>query len=140
MPAYVDSSVLLRVLLGQEGQLNDRKKVETAVASALVELECLRTLDRLRLVAQVSESEIAVRREAEEAATTGRRMSARRREGSFQARHGRRHAASTRSRSRPRARVQLPEFQLATIGDAPLPGDVARNPELPTVALLAVLT
>jgi predicted nucleic acid-binding protein len=60
----VDSSVLLRVLLGQEGQLSEWKKIETAVASALVEVECLRALDRLRLVAQVPESEIAVRREA----------------------------------------------------------------------------
>ena len=64
MTAYVDSSVLLRVLLGQEGRLSDWKKIETAVASALVEVECLRTLDRLRLVAQLPESEIAVRREA----------------------------------------------------------------------------
>lgn len=63
MIAYVDSSVLLRVLLGQEKQLSEWKSIETGVASALVEVECLRTLDRLRLLAHVPESEIAVRRE-----------------------------------------------------------------------------
>ncbi|MGQ0722875.1 MAG: PIN domain-containing protein [Candidatus Eiseniibacteriota bacterium] len=63
MIAYIDSSVLLRVLLGQEGRLGEWKKIETGVASALVEVECLRTLDRLRLAARVPESEIAVRRE-----------------------------------------------------------------------------
>ena len=64
MIAYVDSSVLLRVLLGQPGRLNQWKSIARGVASALVEVECLRTLDRLRLRGRISNDELAVRREA----------------------------------------------------------------------------
>jgi predicted nucleic acid-binding protein len=62
--AYVDSSVVLRVVLGQEDQLSEWKQLERGVASALAEVECLRTLDRLRLIENLSDAEIAVRREA----------------------------------------------------------------------------
>ncbi len=64
MIAYLDSSVVLRVVLGQRGALREWKAVETGVASALVEVECLRTLDRLRLLEGIAETEIARRREA----------------------------------------------------------------------------
>ncbi len=64
MIAYVDSSVLLRVLLGQPGRLNQWKSIIRGVASALVEVECLRTLDRLRLRGRISNDELAIRREA----------------------------------------------------------------------------
>jgi predicted nucleic acid-binding protein len=64
MIAYVDSSVLLRRLLGQPGALKEWTKIETGVASALVEVECLRTLDRIRLAEDVEETEMAARREA----------------------------------------------------------------------------
>lgn len=64
MIAYLDSSILLRVILGQDDRLPEWAEIETGVASALVEVECLRTLDRLRLTAGVGESELAVRREA----------------------------------------------------------------------------
>ncbi|MBI4538564.1 MAG: PIN domain-containing protein [Gemmatimonadetes bacterium] len=63
MIAYLDSSVLLRVVLGQRGKLAEWERVETGVASALVEVECLRTLDRLRLRADLPDSELALRRE-----------------------------------------------------------------------------
>jgi predicted nucleic acid-binding protein len=62
--AYVDSSVVLRVVLGQRGSLREWKAIEAGVASALLEVECLRTLDRLRLLEGVAEGEIARRREA----------------------------------------------------------------------------
>jgi predicted nucleic acid-binding protein len=62
--AYVDSSVLLRKVLGQANSLREWTKIETAVASALVEVECLRTLDRLRLASGIPDREIAMRREA----------------------------------------------------------------------------
>jgi predicted nucleic acid-binding protein len=62
--AYVDSSVLLRVVLGQSDKLADWKSIETGVASGLVEVECLRTLDRLRLRADLPDEELAARREA----------------------------------------------------------------------------
>jgi predicted nucleic acid-binding protein len=62
--AYLDSSVLLRVVLGQKDRLEEWSTLETGVASALVEVECMRTLDRLRLSAGIDEEALAVRREA----------------------------------------------------------------------------
>jgi len=62
--AYVDSSVLLRVVLGQPDKLTEWESIETGVASGLVEVECLRTLDRLRLRADLPDEELAARREA----------------------------------------------------------------------------
>ena len=62
MTAYVDSSVLLRVVLGQSHALKEWKTIRQGVASALVEVECLRTLDRLRLRGGVSDSDVATRR------------------------------------------------------------------------------
>ncbi len=64
MIAYVDSSVVLRLVLGQKGALAEWRRVEAGVASALVEVECLRTLDRLRLVDRLEDEEVVVRREA----------------------------------------------------------------------------
>lgn len=64
MIAYLDSSVVLRVVLGQPGALREWRSVESGIAGALVEVECLRTLDRLRLVEGVPETEIVRRREA----------------------------------------------------------------------------
>jgi hypothetical protein len=61
--AYLDSSVVLRVVLGQRGSLREWKTVETGVASALPEVECVRTLDRLRLLEGITDGEIARRRE-----------------------------------------------------------------------------
>jgi len=62
--AYLDSSVLLRVILGQANALREWSAIEGGVVSALVEVECLRTLDRLRLLESLSDEEITVRREA----------------------------------------------------------------------------
>ena len=64
MIAYLDSSVVLRVVLGQRNRLKEWKRVREGVASAVVEVECLRTLDRLRLRAEISDRALAVRREA----------------------------------------------------------------------------
>ena len=64
MIAYLDSSVILRIVLGQSNAFKEWRAVERGVASALVEVECLRTLDRLRLAAGLNDQEIAVRREA----------------------------------------------------------------------------
>jgi len=62
--AYLDSSVLLRVVLGQKNRLREWKSVRRGVASALVEVECLRTLDRLRIRQGIGDEEIVLRREA----------------------------------------------------------------------------
>jgi predicted nucleic acid-binding protein len=48
MIAYIDSSVVLRLVLRQPGQLAEWKSILAGVASRLLEVECLRTLDRLR--------------------------------------------------------------------------------------------
>ncbi len=63
MIAYVDSSVLLRVILSERERLKEWTRIKTGVASALVETECLRTLDRLRLARHLSDEDIALRRE-----------------------------------------------------------------------------
>lgn len=64
MIAYVDSSVVLRVILGQDGALAEWPRIERGVVSALAEVECLRTLDRLRVADTLREGEVATRREA----------------------------------------------------------------------------
>ena len=64
MIAYVDSSVILRRILGQAGALREWKHLETPVASALVEVECLRTLDRLRIAGSIDDHRVSGWREA----------------------------------------------------------------------------
>ena len=64
MIAYVDASVLLRVVLRQPNALPEWTQIDRGVSSALVTTESLRTLDRLRLRAQLSDSKLAPRRQA----------------------------------------------------------------------------
>ena len=49
MIGYLDSSVILRVVLGEPGRLQDWAGLREGVTSALAEVECLRTIDRLVL-------------------------------------------------------------------------------------------
>jgi uncharacterized protein len=60
--AYVDTSVLLRVALGQADALPEWRQVDRGVTSALTRVEGLRTLDRLRLRARLADAEVARRR------------------------------------------------------------------------------
>ena len=62
MIAYIDASVLLRVALRQPDALTEWREVERGVSSALVTTESLRTLDRLRLRANLTDMEVASRR------------------------------------------------------------------------------
>jgi uncharacterized protein len=62
MIAYVDASVLLRVALRQPDALPEWRQIEQGVSSALVMTESLRTLDRLRLRAKLSDADVASRR------------------------------------------------------------------------------
>jgi predicted nucleic acid-binding protein len=62
--AYVDASVILRLALGQPNGLTDWSKIRRGVSSALITAESLRTLDRLRLWAKLSDVEVATRRAA----------------------------------------------------------------------------
>lgn len=64
MIAYLDASVVLRLILGERGRLAEWRRVESAVASALTEVECLRTLDRLSRAGALSDEELAERRTA----------------------------------------------------------------------------
>ena len=63
MIAYLDASVVLRLVLGEPNKLAEWKQVEGAVASALTEVECLRTLDRLGRAGALADKEVAARRE-----------------------------------------------------------------------------
>lgn len=62
MIAYVDASVLLRVALRQPDALAEWRQIEQGVSSALIVTESLRTLDRLRVRARLSDSEVSTRR------------------------------------------------------------------------------
>lgn len=64
MIAYIDSSVLLRIVLRQPNALKQWSTIEQGISSALLEVECLRTLDRLRLAEGLADEEIALRRES----------------------------------------------------------------------------
>jgi predicted nucleic acid-binding protein len=61
---YVDSSVVLRAVLGQRGALSGSDEPGHSITSTLTRVECLRTLDRVRLEEDLSDEEMAVRREA----------------------------------------------------------------------------
>lgn len=62
MIAYLDASVVLRLVLGEPGQLAQWTTVERAVASALTEVESLRTLDRMGRRGALSVDDVAERR------------------------------------------------------------------------------
>lgn len=49
MNAYIDSSVLLRVVFGEPDRLRIWPDIATPVSSELTRVECLRTVDRARL-------------------------------------------------------------------------------------------
>ncbi len=64
MIAYLDASVVLGLVLGEPHRLAEWQQVESAVASALTEVECLRTLDRLGRMDRLTADELADRRGA----------------------------------------------------------------------------
>ncbi len=65
MIAYVDSSVILRLVLSEPHSLREWSDVHQGVTSALAEVEVLRTLDRLRFsVLTLDPKVLAGRREA----------------------------------------------------------------------------
>ena len=62
MRVYVDSSILIRVVLGEPGRLRIWPRITEAVASELIRLECMRTIDRARIRFQLPDEETAARR------------------------------------------------------------------------------
>lgn len=61
---YVDSSVLLRVVLGERGRLRVWGRISRAVSSELIRLECLRTIDRARIRLRLEDEVVAEQRAA----------------------------------------------------------------------------
>ncbi|MDB4953584.1 MAG: hypothetical protein JWO36_1153 [Myxococcales bacterium] len=62
MRIYVDSSIVLRIVLGEPKPLREWSRITTANASELVRVECLRVLDRLRTIGALEDRELARRR------------------------------------------------------------------------------
>lgn len=64
MNAYVDSSVLLRLVFGEEPILAIWDRITRPVSSELLRVECLRTLDRARASLRLDDGLVAERRAA----------------------------------------------------------------------------
>ncbi len=62
MIAYLDTSVLLRLVLREPGALDDLRSCEAFVSSELLAVEALRSLDRLRLQGALTTDEAVKRR------------------------------------------------------------------------------
>lgn len=62
MNVYIDSSVLLRIVLGEPEPLEAWAAVERPIASELIRLECLRTIDRARIRLGLDERRVAQHR------------------------------------------------------------------------------
>jgi predicted nucleic acid-binding protein len=60
--AYLDTSALLRLVLGEPGGLEELLSVEALVSSELLAVESWRTIDRLRLQGSLTAEEAASRR------------------------------------------------------------------------------
>lgn len=59
MNVYIDSSVLLRVILGEPGRLRSWARIDTAFSSELIRVECLRTIDRARVQLQLEDAAVS---------------------------------------------------------------------------------
>jgi predicted nucleic acid-binding protein len=64
MKAYIDTSVLLRIALGEPQPLREWRSLEMACSSELLRIESLRSIDRARILLRLPDEEIAERREA----------------------------------------------------------------------------
>lgn len=64
MTLYVDTPVLLRVVLGEPGRLAEWSRSERWISSELVRLESLRTIDRARILAGLTDRDVSARRAA----------------------------------------------------------------------------
>lgn len=62
MIAYLDTSALLRLVLGEAGGLAELRSADALVSSELLAVESLSTIDRLRLQGALSVDEAASRR------------------------------------------------------------------------------
>jgi predicted nucleic acid-binding protein len=61
MKAYLDASVVLRIILRAPKPLTEWPSIEEHISSALLRVECLRTLERLGIEDKIPDEEIARR-------------------------------------------------------------------------------
>ena len=61
MKAYIDSSVILRIILGEKNAIKLLDNLDEFVASEILKIECFRTFDRMQRVLSIAEDEIAAR-------------------------------------------------------------------------------
>lgn len=61
MIACIDTSALLRIVLREQGALDDLRSYDALVSSELIAIESARTIDRLRLQGSLSADEAAAR-------------------------------------------------------------------------------
>jgi uncharacterized protein len=64
MKVYLDASVILRVVFGEKDALAEWRSIRRAISSELAMVECLRTVDRMRLRVPLDDKEVAERRAA----------------------------------------------------------------------------
>ncbi len=62
MKLYLDSSVLLRLVLAEQGALREWRRATRVVSSELTRLECFRIIDRARVRLGLPDVEVAARR------------------------------------------------------------------------------
>jgi predicted nucleic acid-binding protein len=60
--AYVDTSVLLRIALGERDPLRGWRTVDVAISSELARVEALRSIDRARIAFSLPDEVVAQRR------------------------------------------------------------------------------
>ena len=63
MIVYLDSTIVLRRLLMQPGRLSEWPLIREPLSSRLIEVECLRTLDRLRVKGEYAVASLSSLRE-----------------------------------------------------------------------------
>jgi len=64
MNAYVDTSVVLRLVFGEPDELASWGNIERAISSELLRVEALRALDRARVLKRLDDEVVAYRRGA----------------------------------------------------------------------------
>jgi uncharacterized protein len=74
--AYIDTSVLLRVILGEPNPLRQWRSIEVAISSEIVRVEALRSIDRARMLAPLADADVSERREAALAVLEGFHLAA----------------------------------------------------------------
>lgn len=59
MTGYIDSSVLLRIILKEPGKISKIHKFSELISSELIRVECMRVLYRYRLLSMLNDEELS---------------------------------------------------------------------------------